>query len=297
MVRLLLAFLLGSILAVDAVAQTSHAVLNDIAFGTSMDDVRGRVGSLCASIQVVSIDPPRLPVVGEVEERLVCEVVQEIDAGSRITFHFGDDRLAMIELAGPMAQPAVTLDIEYVGFRAAMSEGFAFLADESLQVAWIMPPENMHAHPFLGSAAFGLRTPVTASARVAGELKLGGTIAESHRTVVPLCYRTSTRRIEPPRLPMDVADQVQIDCLGFPYLGFPRKVELVFADDRLVLSWILTGKPEEGRVRAGLIEAYGQPTDVTETWEVFEGGTVLLRKDTPEVLYTSEGVAKLLRGN
>ena len=134
------------------------------------------------------------------------------------------------------------------------------------------------------------------SARIPTELEIGATIDEIRQTVVPRCHRTSTRKIEPPRLPIELTEQVQIDCLGFPYSGSPRKLELVFADGRLVLAWLLTGKSEEHRVRDALIEAYGRPSTVTESWEVFDEGGVLLRKDTPEVLFTDEALAKLLMG-
>jgi hypothetical protein len=65
------------------------------------------------------------------------------------------------------------------------------------------------------------------------------------------------------------------------------KVEAVFGDGKLALVWILTGKPEEPRVRAALIAAYGEPITVGDDYEVFGDGSVQLRKDKPEVLFLS----------
>ena len=89
--------------------------------------------------------------------------------------------------------------------------------------------------------------------------------------------------------------QQQLDCFGFEYAGFPRKIEAVFGDGILEQVWILTGKPEEDRIRQALIEAYGAPSFVDENWEVFDDGRVMLRKDKPEVLMVSERLAPLYR--
>ncbi|MDJ0911485.1 MAG: hypothetical protein QNI99_20035, partial [Woeseiaceae bacterium] len=89
--------------------------------------------------------------------------------------------------------------------------------------------------------------------------------------------------------------QQQLDCFGFEYAGYPRKIEAVFGDGILEQVWILTGKAEEDRVRQALIEAYGEPSFVDEMWEIFDDGLVMLRKDKPEVLMVSERLAPLYR--
>lgn len=44
--------------------------------------------------------------------------------------------------------------------------------------------------------------------------------------------------IEPVQLP-GAKKQSQIDCFGFEYFGAPRLAEFVFADDDLILTWVL----------------------------------------------------------
>ncbi|MDH3245129.1 MAG: hypothetical protein OEM26_10980 [Saprospiraceae bacterium] len=80
---------------------------------------------------------------------------------------------------------------------------------------------------------------------------------------------------------------VQVNCFGVEYAGFPRKIEAQFKDNELALLWILTGKQEEDRVRQALIAAFGDPIYVSENWEAFRNWQVVLRKDKPEVLVSS----------
>ena len=68
------------------------------------------------------------------------------------------------------------------------------------------------------------------------------------------------------------------------YLGFPRKAEARFGDNKLNVVWILTAKGEEDRIRKALTAQYGDPIFVNENWEIFDNWQVGLRKDKPEVL-------------
>lgn len=96
-------------------------------------------------------------------------------------------------------------------------------------------------------------------------------------------------------LPNQPANQTQVNCFGYEYAGFPRKLEAVYGDGRLHVVWILTGKAEEGRVRRALGEAFGQATSVNEKWEFFADDLVGLYKEKPEVLLLSEEIAPLFR--
>ena len=91
------------------------------------------------------------------------------------------------------------------------------------------------------------------------------------------------------------ARQVQVNCFNFDYAGFERKLELVFGDGMLQVVWVLTAKPEEQRIRALLIEEWGRPGIANEIWEVFGGGRISLRKDTPELLILSDEMIPLYR--
>ena len=94
-------------------------------------------------------------------------------------------------------------------------------------------------------------------------------------------------------LPNKPEKQVQIDCFGFSFAGFERKFEAVFGDGKLQVIWVLTGKPEESRLHARLIEDWGQPTLSNESWDVFANGRISLYKDKPEFLILSDEMIPL----
>lgn len=84
--------------------------------------------------------------------------------------------------------------------------------------------------------------------------------------------------------------QIQINCFGVMYAGFPRKIEARFGDDTLNVVWILTGKGEEDRIRQALISQYGNAIFSTNDWEIFNDWQVGLRKDKPEVLLMEKNI-------
>ena len=96
-------------------------------------------------------------------------------------------------------------------------------------------------------------------------------------------------------LPNKPARQIQIDCFGYSFAGFPRKFEAVFGDGKLEVIWVLTGKPEESRARQKLLRDWGEPTLVNDAWEVFGDGRISLYKDKPEFLILSDDMIPLYR--
>jgi hypothetical protein len=91
--------------------------------------------------------------------------------------------------------------------------------------------------------------------------------------------------------------QIQLDCFGIEFAGFPRKLEARFGDDRLNVLWILTGKGEEDRIRRHLTQAFGKAIYVNNDWEIFKDWQVLLRKDKPEVLLLTPELAKFYKAD
>lgn len=89
--------------------------------------------------------------------------------------------------------------------------------------------------------------------------------------------------------------QLQLNCFGIEYAGFPRKIEARFGDGKLNMVWILTGKGEENRIREKLKTEYGEPVFVNDTWEIFDGWTVGLRKDKPELLLLTKELGQFYK--
>lgn len=276
-----------------AQAQILDGSLSGLAFGDGVEIARATLGPDCRSINAFDLSAPRLPLAAERESALICWSYASPGGLNldTLVLRFADGGLAMVEARGesvaaflsPEQQP-----MEYAGYVGYMGPDEAVVIDGD--VAWVVRTNDMHSHPFLGSTPIVTEEGLPAASATAHkppDLVFGASLDEIREALVPQCARAVEREISPPSLPNQPDKQVQIDCLGFPYAGFPRKVEAVFADGELALVWILTGKPEEPRVRRALVAAYGEPVRVEDDSEVFGDGSVVLRKDKPEVLFLS----------
>jgi len=276
-------------------AQTDDSLRPDIVFGSDVDAAEAQMRPTCDHIERVTPALPKFPLATEREERLICQGLHASTA-DRWILHFADGRLEMVEVWAQNLTSSDLLGTPYLGFRANAGEAETVIFDEDLGVAWFMPSPHMHSHPFLGSSVFGGDAPPGASVRLPTGIHVGARVEDVRGVLSTRCHRLQERTIEPAQLPIELDEQRQIDCLGLRFAGFPRKVEFVFADGRLALAWILTGKPEERRVREQLSRAWGPPVRVTDTWEVFGDGSVVLRKDKSEVLIASPQLGQLLMG-
>ena len=108
------------------------------------------------------------------------------------------------------------------------------------------------------------------------------------------CTTINIRQIDPPQVP-GATTQAQIDCDGYGYFGAPRLAEFVFADDELLLIWILTEKSEEAALIDAFKAEYGEPTHDTDGMTAFANNRAAVRKDVPEALYYSAAIADLVR--
>jgi hypothetical protein len=276
-----------------AQAQILDGSLSGLAFGDGVEIARATLGPDCRSISAFDLSAPRLPLAAERESELICWSYASPGGLNldTLVLRFADGRLAMVEGRGDNVTALLSPEkgtMDYAGYIGYIGPDDAVVIDGD--VAWVVRADDMHSHPFLGSTPLVTEQGSPAAAATAHkppDLVFGASLEEIRETFVPQCSRAVEREISPPNLPNEPEEQIQIDCLGFPYAGFSRKVEAVFADGELALVWILTGKPEEPRVRDALIAAYGDPVQVSDNSEVFGDGSVVLRKDRPEVLFLS----------
>lgn len=276
-----------------AQAQILDGSLSGLAFGDGVEIARATLGPDCRSISAFDLSAPRLPLAAERESELICWSYTS-PSGLKLdtlVLRFADGGLAMVEARGENVTALLSPEeetMEYAGYIGYMGPDEAIVIDG--EVAWVVRTNDMHSHPFLGSTPIVTEEGLPAASATAHkptDLVFGASLDEIRETFVPQCARAVEREISPPGLPNQPEEQIQIDCLGFPYAGFPRKVEAVFADGELALVWILTGKQEEPRVRSALVAAYGEPVRVEDDSEVFGDGSIVLRKDKPEVLFLS----------
>ena len=116
----------------------------------------------------------------------------------------------------------------------------------------------------------------------------GNSMEETKRRIRTLSDSMVVRTNEPIQLPTAKNNQSQIDVYGFEYKGKKRKLELIFADDRLDIAWILTEAEEEGAFIQQFKAMYGEPTHITEDATFFINDGVAVRNKPHEILFISE---------
>jgi hypothetical protein len=273
-----------------------------LAIGAPIDEARQVAAELCTELREVEVTPPSFPLAREHEVHLVCRGWAtpggEVD---RAAFVFADGSLAALEARGG-AVAALAGDLSqadsYLHYRVFAD--WHGLADPEADAVWLLSDGARHlnlftwANPVLTGPDAALPA-YEQSAEVPALLDFGtdlDTQLTRFEAECPLLEVARDRRVWLPNQP---GSQTQVNCFGYEYGGFPRKLEAVYGDGRLHVVWILTGRGEEDRLRQALIEAFGDAISVNEKWEVFADGRVGLRKDKPEVLLLSEEIAPLYR--
>lgn len=290
--RALTVLSLGLASAAPAPGQILEGALSGLDFGRTVAEARESLASDCAALEIDGPREPRLPMSRSTETRAVCRGYAAVSSGTDAVFSFSDDSLTLVELRGGGVADSLADRATGERFELESLVGWpesGLILDPARDVAWLVAPSGFHPQAYLWESPHLHPTPepTVESAAKPTELVFGAPFHAVHEALAPRCRWTRVKPIDPPSLPGDPTTQTQIDCFGLSYAGGPRKVEAVFADERLALVWILTGAAEEDRVREALVEAYGPADLVTDAIERFGEG-VVLRKDKPEVLFLSE---------
>ena len=203
----------------------------------------------------------------------------------RLALVFADGKLVFIEGAGGVtalldAFPDTPYQ-EYDTYR--FYKDWSLVSNPAADRFWQLTPEGMHLnlfgweHPLLQGGGW----PVYAQgAEVPAFLEMGAPLGQ----LQPMLEAASSFIIREELDGSDPNAQLQLNCFGIPYAGFPRKAEARFGDGRLNVVWLLTAKAEEDRIRRQLRTTYGDPVFVSDDWEAYQNWQVFLRKDKPEVL-------------
>ena len=271
-----------------------ESVFNDIRLDQSFQVVSEKLADIAESSNIVSIDQPSFPLASEKEEHLVCSQVNT-DHGTinRVVFTFADDKLKYIEARGNAIE-VLTYKLSdtartYLNYEVYVEEKLFLQKEED--AAWIMTEEAMHVNlftwenPYL-SSEISDETNLELSNEIPKFIKMGASLVELKPVLESHSDFTSTEELDG----TDPNAQLQINCFGVDYLGFPRKIEARFGNSVLNVVWILTGKGEEDRIREALIAEFGTPIFVTDEWEIFNDWQVGLRKDKPEVLLMEKSI-------
>jgi hypothetical protein len=259
---------------------------NGVKLEESLKTVKKKLASISESSNVITINNPSFPLAKDTEEHLICTNIKtENGIVKRAVFTFADDKLSYIEARGNTFNVFESKRKDtartYMDYEVYFKDGL-FL-NKKKDIAWILNPESMHANLFAWENPYlneGYKANSNVSNKIPEFIKMGETIETLKPILEANSAFTNTEELDG----SDPNAQLQINCFGVEYLGFPRKIEARFGNNKLNVVWILTGKGEEDRIRKALITQYGKPIFTNDDWEIYNNWQVGLRKDKPEVL-------------
>lgn len=291
-------------LSANSSASVIEKAFNGVEFGSSAVAVVERIQEQCDEVETLNVEPPVIPIARQREAHVLCRNYQSGDGLSigEVVFVFGDDSLALIEAR----EGAVAALSALAGSEPSQFQDYSVYFEDMLltqpgeDAAWLLTPESLQPHMFLWrnpvlAANASSARPFEQSAEIPAVLQFGSSIDKLEPLLENSCDMTSREEIEEVWLPSNPSSQTQINCYGYDYAGFPRKIEAIFGDGILQVAWILTGAGEEDRLRQSLVRAYGPAQSDNGVYEVFNDGRVALRKDKPEVLMLAEDLVPLYR--
>lgn len=280
--------LFGGIVIPFSVNAQAKTVFNDVHFYESLAAVKEKISQDVLSHTVVEIDEPSFPLAQKSESHLLCTNIRTKNGTiAQVVFTFADDRLHYIEARGNavntlIAQRKDTADT-YLDYKVYFKDGV--FANMEKDIVWVLTKEAIHPNLFVWENPYLSKGEVVdlaylRSGKIPEFIEMGGDL----ENLRPKLEANSLFVHEQELDGSDPNAQLQLNCFGVEYAGFPRKVEARFGDGKLNTVWILTGKGEEDRIRKKLVAHYGQPIFVNDAWEIFNNWTIGLRKDKPEVL-------------
>ncbi len=267
-------------------------LFGEIKMSDNLETVRKSMETLCGSTQEIKVNPEEVtfPLAQFTEQHLVCSDCSRYDYYffDKVVFTFSDGQLSFISAKGDGVSKISDIEF-YKGYKFYTGKD-NMVINEKENEAFFLTEEGLHPNLFAWKTPYLSATPVipkyTASADIPEVFKFGALLRELEPQLKEMTTLLDKREFP--------NGETQLNCFGMEYAGFPRKIEAKFnAEDELYLLWILTAKQEESRVKRALIRAYGTPTFVNDTWEVFYDWRISLRKDKPEILVLSkEGADK-----
>ena len=272
-------------------AQAEHQ-FNGVNMNESLATVQTKLKDIVATSKVITVKNTIFPLAKDKEQHLICsELKTETGTISKAVFTFSDDQLTNIEARGNVQQSLGTkltdTAINYMGYEIYQKQ-MLFISTKK-DIAWILNDEALFSHLFTWENPYldiKRREALPNTGLIPAFLQMGATFEGLQASFEANSTFTFKQDLDG----TDPNAQYQINCFGVNYLGFPRKAEARFGDDKLNVVWILLGKEEEDRVRQALIKQYGPPIFKDDIWEVYNNWQVAQRKDKPEILLMEQQI-------
>lgn len=272
----------------------AETVFQDVHLNDSLDTVSKKLNLISESSNLISIANPIFPLARTREDHLVCsKVITNNGIIDKVVFTFADGKLCYIEARGNTVETLLSNRKDtartYMDYTVYVKD--KLFVNKKKDAAWILTEEAMHTNlfswdnPYLNVNYKG-NSKTISSSEIPSFLRMGASLYDLKPILEANSKMTTTEELDE----SDPNAQLQINCFGVDYLGFPRKLEARFGNNKLNVVWILTAKGEEDRIRKALIEQYGDAIFVDEAWEIFNNWQVALRKDKPEVLLMEQEI-------
>ena len=272
----------------------AESIFNGIALNESLETVTQKLNPISGTSNLISIENPSFPLAENKEDHLVCTKVKTKNGTiASVVFTFADDKLKFIEARGNTVKTFTSKRKDtartYMDYSVYMKD--KLFVNKKKDISWILTQEAMHTNLFTWeNPHLNLNHKRDTKTNQTNEIPEFLTMGESLDTLKPILEANSTFTTTEELDGSDPNAQLQINCFGVDYLGFPRKAEARFGDEKLNVVWILTAKGEENRIREALIKQFGEAIFINEEWEVFNNWQVGLRKDKPEVLLMKQEI-------
>jgi len=291
--------LLGLVLIPILSFAQAEQVFNEIRFYEPLATVQEKLEEISQTTELIAPKETSFPLAKLKEEHLVVSnIVTKNGTVNKAVFTFSDDQLTNIEAQGNAIKTLMESEKDTLGTYMDYMVNFkkGILGKVESDKVWILTEEALHINlftwenPYLNSVVSSAPNYNT-SVKVPDFLQMGADL----EVLRPLLEANSDIVYEEKLDGSDPNAQLQLNCFGVEYAGFPRKVEARFGDNKLNLVWILTGKGDEDRLREKLTKNYGEPVFKNEAWEIFNNWTIGLRKDKPEVLIMTRELGKFYK--
>lgn len=271
------------------------SVFNNFKFGDSYEVVQAEITKISDSTKTIEISNPVFPLSKNNETHLLAYKIRvKTDTLNRAVFTFSDNRLCYIEVRGNVLKVMGTNRADspqnFMNYQVFPKD--LLFINKKEDAAWLLTAESTHPNLFTWNNPFLTNSNKSidyiSSAKIPEFIKMEA----SYKSQLSK-FKEASKMIQIDTLDgSDPNAQIQINAYGIEYAGFPRKFEARFGNDKLNMTWVLTAKGEENRIRDKLIKAYKKPIFINENWEFFNNWTVGLRKDKPEILFVTEKIGK-----
>ena len=227
----------------------AETVFNGIQLNESLETATEKLNEIAKSVRIISVEKPKFPLAKTKEEHLICtQLKTENGIIGRAVFTFADAKLSYIEARGNVQQVFASkrTDTASVYLSYHIYDADRLFLDKKKDVAWILTEEATHPNlftwenPYL-NANYKTETNPEYSNEIPSFLTMGADLDEIKPLIEANSEFTNTEKLDG----NDPNAQIQINGFGVNYLGFPRKIEARFGDNKLNVVWILTGKGEE----------------------------------------------------